>query len=240
MSNLVFLHGWLGSPSDWTPVVKRLSGCRVRCIRLAPARHWNVGLQRLEHALPPDGVLIGYSLGARLALGCALSAVNRLSGLVLVSGSPGLPQRQQAARWARDRLLAARLLSQDPGEFLEDWYRKPVFRGLTAEWRARLVWERSEMNRVDQAALLRSYSVGRQPNYWPQLERVRIPVLLVVGQHDAPYVALAQRMACILPLAQVRVVPRTSHIVHRQQPRALAAAIREFLLWRSQGNTSHG
>lgn len=237
MKNLVFLHGWLGRPGDWIPVAKQLTECRVRCVALSPAGDWDRGVRRLVQSLPPDCVLIGYSLGARLALACAVTSAGRLSGLVMVSGNAGLPPRQRAARWARDRQLGVRLLSQEPEEFFDGWYRQSVFRGLSAQWRQRLVRERLELDRDRQAALLRCYSVGRQPDYWPELPRIGIPVLLVVGQHDLPYVALAQRMARRLPSARVAVMPRTSHPVHRQQPRALATLIREHLPWLTQGNT---
>ena len=184
----------------------------------------------------PDCILVGYSMGARLALACALTEPDRLSGLVLVSGSPGLPAAQRAARWEHDQQLAARLRSQNPREFLLAWYSQPVFQGLSAEC-AGAIGAREICRSIPStnADLLRSYSVGRQPDYWARLETLRLPVLIVVGQQDAKYVALAHRMAGILPLVRLHVVPQAGHVVHREQPHRLVAAIRESLNWLAHG-----
>jgi 2-succinyl-6-hydroxy-2,4-cyclohexadiene-1-carboxylate synthase len=231
MRELIFVHGWLGAPCDWSPVVEGLPDRQVRCLRIPQASSWEEGVRRLTGELSEECILVGYSLGARLALGCVLTEPNCVSGLVMISGNAGLPAEQRTARWEHDCQLSARLLSQSPQQFMDDWYGQPVFGGLTAEWRKRLALEKSQVDRNYQAALLRAYSIGLQPDYWAQLRTLHVPVLIAVGQRDAKYVALGRRMTAMLPNARLHVIAQSGHVVHREQPRRLVTAIRGSLDW---------
>ncbi len=229
MKDVVFFHGWLGTPDDWQGITSGLTGYRSSCPSLPVNRTWEAGVHGLARQLPPQAVLVGYSLGARLALGCALQAAVPLRGLVLISGTAGLPVSAQADRWRQDQQVAERLQQEPPQEFLIRWYHQPIFRSLTPELREQLVRERAQVDRPYQAALLRGYSVGRQPNLWSDLPSMRQPVLLIVGQHDAKFVAIAKEMQRALPQAWLRVIPQAGHAVHREHPQAVLATLQEFL-----------
>lgn len=102
---LVLLHGFLGAAEDWTPVAASLGTRRTVLAPDLPG-HGSAGLltgmvpPSLEQAaadvagwcatLQQPVTLVGYSLGARLALTLALRHPGACSRLVLVSGSPGL------------------------------------------------------------------------------------------------------------------------------------------------------
>lgn len=230
MTDLVFLHGWLGSPQDWHPIVEELSEYRSHCLELPRAVSWEAGIRQLLPQLEHDSVLIGYSLGARLALGCALRWQNRIRGLVLISGTAGLRAPAQAPRWQRDRRLAVALVSQDPAPFLTAWYQSSVFRDLDSATQDRFVREKSGLDFSYHADLLRAYSVGRQPSFWGRLRSLRIPVLLLVGERDAKFIAINRRLCRRLPDARLRIIAQTGHAVHREQPEAVANELRDFLV----------
>ena len=79
-------------------------------------------------------VVVGYSMGGRLALYFGLRYPERCSGLFLESASPGLSSvSEQAARRRADEEKAARLETENFEEFLQEWYRQPIFVSLTRE-----------------------------------------------------------------------------------------------------------
>jgi pimeloyl-ACP methyl ester carboxylesterase len=49
-----------------------------------------------------------------------------------------------------------------------------------------------------------------------------MPVLLIVGERDAKYVEIAERMAVAIPRARLEVVPGAGHACHLEQPETVA------------------
>jgi pimeloyl-ACP methyl ester carboxylesterase len=84
----------------------------------------------LEGLRRPSGVaLVGYSLGARLALQVAVLRPDLVTAVVALGGNPGLAEgASREARLARDRNLASRLREMDPAAFAswlrEEWYAR--------------------------------------------------------------------------------------------------------------------
>jgi pimeloyl-ACP methyl ester carboxylesterase len=50
-------------------------------------------------------------------------------------------------------------------------------------------------------------------------------VLLIVGERDHRFLAIAREMAVAIPAARVEVIPDAGHAAHLEQPDAVAAAI---------------
>ena len=107
----VLLHGFLGSPDDWQPIAGRLAG-RVPCVAPPLADHPTLAALEtaIRRSVPGPAVLIGYSMGARLALHLLLRDPDRYRVGVLACGSPGLASAaERAERRRADARLAARL-----------------------------------------------------------------------------------------------------------------------------------
>ncbi|MCI4362963.1 MAG: alpha/beta hydrolase [Thermoplasmata archaeon] len=62
----------------------------------------------------------------------------------------------------------------------------------------------------------------------PELARLPMPVLVLVGRHDFFHDA-SRRMAARIPGARLVVLPRASHLAHLEQPGAFRGAVRGFL-----------
>ena len=90
MTKIVFIHGFLGSPSDWDFARNGLFQYDTHALEIPLAENWSAGLLLLGEMIEPGTVVVGYSMGARLALGYALSCPERVKGIVFVSGNPGL------------------------------------------------------------------------------------------------------------------------------------------------------
>ncbi|MGZ5443784.1 MAG: alpha/beta fold hydrolase [Thermoanaerobaculia bacterium] len=168
--------------------------------------------------LPPvrDGVLLGYSMGGRLALD--LLQRRRYDKAIIISAGLNAPD---AERRRRDEEWARRFESEEWSSLMRAWNAQEVFGGQVVERRE------EDFDRAELARQLREYSPAVIPP--PQLELIETPVLWVAGERDAKYVEIATRAVARLPHAELWICPDAGHRVPWEQPDALVARIREFI-----------
>jgi len=176
---------------------------------------------------------LGYSMGARLALACAVRHPSRVASLVLLAGRAGIadPSERDARRVA-DEALAARIEAQGVEAFVHEWLAQPLFstmQRLGPQFMARERAARLANDALGLAASLRVLGPAAQPPLFDALPRVTVPVLLVAGALDARFVAAARELARKLPRAEVCVIPDAGHAAHLEQPEAFLRVVREFL-----------
>jgi 2-succinyl-6-hydroxy-2,4-cyclohexadiene-1-carboxylate synthase len=176
---------------------------------------------------------LGYSMGARLALGCAVRHPGSVASLVLLAGRAGIADPgERAARRQADEALAARIEAIGVEAFVDEWLAQPLFATmqrcgpefLASQRRARLANDARGL-----AASLRGLGPGAQPPLFDQLPNLHVPVLLVAGALDRRFVALAQDLARRLPQAEVREIPDAGHAAHLEQPAAFVRVVTDFL-----------
>jgi 2-succinyl-6-hydroxy-2,4-cyclohexadiene-1-carboxylate synthase len=221
-ADLVLLHGFTQTGASWDGVVRELAG-RYRA--LAPdlgAGPWEAELDRLEALVPTAFTLAGYSMGGRLALALALRIPERVQRLVLVSSSPGLAAAdERALRREADEALAARIEAIGVEAFAREWAAQPLFAGQPPEVAAAAHEDRLRRSAAEHAAQLRGLGTGVMPPLWDRLGELAMPVTLVVGERDAKFRAIAERMG--FPAV---VVPGVGHAAHLEAPAAIAAHLR--------------
>ncbi len=246
---LALLHGFTGSAAGWGAHLDALAAAGLRVVALellghgaseAPADPARYAFERTRDDLlaaleqlgtqPAATVVLGYSLGGRVALYAALGA--RFRGLVLESASPGLTAAEErAARRASDAALAARIEREGVPAFVAEWERQPLFASqasLPAEARAALRALRLRNSAVGLANGLRGMGTGAQPPLHESLAALRTPCLLIAGALDAKFAQIATQMAGRLPQAELRVVPGAGHTVHLERPEAFDVAVIAF------------
>lgn len=180
-------------------------------------------------ALPfGDFHLAGYSMGGRLALAAALElGAERVPRLTLIGASPGIADpAERADRRAADERLAARIEAIGTEAFAKEWAELPLFRD-----QPRGVADLAHADRLRNppdglAASLRGMGTGAMEPLWDRLPELQIPVTLVVGERDARYREIAERMAEQIPRARVVVVVGAGHAAHLEAPAAVADAMR--------------
>ena len=235
---LLLLHGFAGTGRTWDGVIEHVD--EGAYVPLAPDLR---GHGEAAHERPVDGahavadvlaaapqepfVLAGYSLGGRVALRAALAAPERVSRLVLVATTAGIEDpAERAARLAADTALAERLRTAPGDAWVRVWTGQPIFAGTPPE--AARVWE-EDLRRNDPAGLaeaLVGLSGGAMAPVWDRLGELTMPVTIVVGERDAKFRALGDRLATALPGARAPVVvPGAGHGLPREAPAALAAAL---------------
>jgi 2-succinyl-6-hydroxy-2,4-cyclohexadiene-1-carboxylate synthase len=213
---LAFVPGFMQRGDAWAAVAGRLS-----------ESYPSVLLDRADDT-PPDGaVVVGYSMGGRIALHAALAEPARWRALVTLGVSAGVDD--PASRRAADEELAAWIESHPIEEVVERWEGQAVFATQPAELveaqrRGRLAHDPAEL-----ARLLRAYGQGTMPPVWDRLPELRLPVLCVAGALDERYVAAGRRMASLLPDGTLRTVAGCGHAPQLEQPAAVADELRAFL-----------
>jgi 2-succinyl-6-hydroxy-2,4-cyclohexadiene-1-carboxylate synthase len=237
---LVFLHGFMGCASDFDPLIARLKD-HYRCIKVELPGHAGAALppgtlsmptlaDRLREEVLNDldqPTLVGYSMGGRLALQCALDHPNSVGKLILVSTSPGIEDpEERRVRREQDRLRAERI-REDFEAFLRDWYRLPIFGELReSQGFAEMLARRRRQDPEAMARVIVELSPGAQPSNWARLGELlaaRPRVLWLVGANDPKYRRLGEELGS--RGHDVRQAPKAAHALHVEREEWLAEQI---------------
>jgi 2-succinyl-6-hydroxy-2,4-cyclohexadiene-1-carboxylate synthase len=239
---MLLLHGFTGSGRTWKELASKLPGWRI----IAPDLPGHGGTDAPVGAMPEvakdlvalldalsvdKALVVGYSMGGRQALHLAVSAPERVRGLVVVGGTPGLADAEaRAARIAADETLAQRIETDYDG-FVRDWEALPMFasqRALTPESQERIREIRRSHTPKALASALRLLGTGAQPPLQSQLSGLSMPVLWVVGEYDAKFRAIAQTVQPLLPAARFAILPYAGHAVYLERPSAFKTLLLSF------------
>ncbi|MGB7756977.1 MAG: alpha/beta fold hydrolase [Salinisphaera sp.] len=234
---LVFLHYWGGTARTWHPVMAALPA-NLRKVAL-DARGWGQSdrpddgydiatmADDVEAAVAALGleryVLVGHSMGGKVAQLLASRRPGGLAGLVLVAPSPAegksLPQPE------RDGMAAAYAAPESVGWTIDNVLTE---RALSPAMRDQVI-----------ADSLGGADAAKQ--FWPHaaisedvsadLAQIDVPVQVIGGQHDkVDGVDMLRRL--VLPSlsgATMQTLPDVGHLIPLEAPQALASAIAEFV-----------
>ncbi|MFG2792186.1 alpha/beta fold hydrolase [Streptomyces sp. NPDC048419] len=233
---LVFLHYWGGSARTWDLVVDRLAG---RDVLTFDFRGWSRSrglpgpytlgqladdtLAVLADAGVTDYVLVGHSMGGKVAQLVAATRPVGLRGIVLVGSGPAKPAAQitpeyretlshaydsdESVAGARDQVLSAsELPASVKAQIASD--------SLAGAEAARTEWP------------LR----GIAEDITARTRMVSVPALVVAGENDQvePVDVLRDNLVPYLSQADFTVIPNTGHLIPLEAPADLADAITAF------------
>ena len=236
---LVLAHGFTQTGRLWGPLgdalARRHEVVRVDLPGHAGSSEVAADLPRAADLLvraggdaPEPFDLLGYSLGARIALHAALAHPGRVRRLVLVGATAGIedPEARRRRR-ARDVALADALEA----------------RAETSKASSAVGWpprcspgcadagleERLRNTAAGLASSLRLAGTGTQVPLWGRLGEITQPVLVLVGADDARFVAAGARLAASLGDGVFSLVPGAGHAAHLAQPRLTDRLVETFL-----------
>jgi 2-succinyl-6-hydroxy-2,4-cyclohexadiene-1-carboxylate synthase len=216
----VLLHGFAGDPASWDDVP--IDADRIALpghLGGAPLeRDWGTNLAAIAARIGPCDVAVGYSLGARVALGLVVGG--HAPRGVLISVNPGIADHERAARRAADAAWAELARRQGIATFVDAWQAQPLFatqRRVPAERLAARTARRLVLDPEQLARSLETMGLAEMPDYRPLVDD---RVALIAGAEDAKYVAIARALP-----ARLELIPASGHDPLLEQPPALAAAI---------------
>lgn len=248
-SPILLLHGFTGSARSWTAqgeawaehhrmIAPDLLGHAGSAVPSDPSdfaleRQATdlVELLRLLDARP--AAVVGYSMGARLALVLALEHPEAVERLVLESPSAGIADAAaRAQRLAADEALADDLERDGIETFVDRWEQLPLFAShasLPAATRERLRAERLGQQPGGLAASLRGAGQGAMTPLHDRLGHITVPTLAIAGALDPAGHERARTIARAIPGARLEVIPATGHTPHLERPGEFTAIAGRFL-----------
>ena len=240
MTTLLCLHGFTGSPASWdflpdSSILPRIVPALVGHAG-AQATH-EIGsfadeVDRLAVLAPGAEPLhvIGYSLGARLALGVAVRHPSRVARLTLISAHPGLAtEPERTARRASDAAWCDLLVERGVPAFVEAWQAQPLWASqmrLSDVARKKKQMERSTQTAAGLCHSLRVTGLAEMPNYAPVLSEIRVPTDVLAGALDSKFCDLARIFAANIAHARLDIVPGAGHDLLLERPDFITEVIR--------------
>lgn len=232
---LLLLHGFTATGASWDPV-RRLVDAGLYEAEAPDLRgHGTAGEARpatipaVVEDLRRDEpyTLVGYSMGGRIALHLALSQPDLVKRLVLVSTTAGIEDpAQREARRAADDDLAAGIERSGIEAFARWWGAQPLFDGQSSEVSAAADRDRLRNTAAGLAASLRGMGTGVMEPVWDRLGELTMPATVLVGDRDAKFRRIGERLAGGLPNGKLVVVEGAGHALHLERPDAVATALR--------------
>lgn len=226
------MHGFTQTGRSWDRVAPGLAGHDVVQPDLPghggnaeePADLWGCADRLADEC--GRATYVGYSMGGRVALHLALAHPSLVTGLVLLGATAGIDDGQErAARSAADDVLADRLEEVGTAVFLAEWLAQPLFAGLPEDAPGARSTDAAGL-----ASSLRLAGTGAQEPLWDRLPVLGMPVLVLAGERDGKFRALADRLAAAIGAnAEVAVVPGAGHAAHLERPEAFLDVVRRWL-----------
>lgn len=187
----------------------------------------------LRQTGPIPAHVLGYSLGARIALRLAVAHPGVVRRLVLESPSAGIATAaERTARRAADEELATSIDRDGIEAFVAEWERQPVFasHGVLPRARAaRLHSMRLANDPRGLAASLRGAGQGSMEPLFDRLGAVTVQTLVIAGALDPRGRPRAEQVARGIPGARLEIIANAGHTPHEEQPRVFRRLALDFL-----------
>ena len=245
------LHGFLGVPEFWHPIVHLLRPEFPEAQFHLPALPGHNRVHEpAENVFLPDSfpsaaawytrqipetspvVGIGYSMGARLTLGAALAHPSAFNCLVLISVHPGIAckgERTDRQQW--EARMAEIAIRDGMTSLVTEFEKMPIFQSQASL--PKEVWARQHRQRLSHhpeqiAAALPILGLGHTPAMTASLKALNIPILFISGENDRKYTQIAAELSQLRDAFHHAIIPGAGHNTVLEQPDDTATAITSF------------
>jgi pimeloyl-ACP methyl ester carboxylesterase len=233
---LVFIHYWGGSRRTWSEVIARLSN-RFRCVAM-DLRGWGKSDRGaddyslfsqaddvggvIEALKLKDFVLVGHSMGGKIAQILAGRRPIGLRAVVLVGPAPPTPLHVPEAQ--KQNMLASYTTPEGIAEALKVINHRP----LTIAQRLQVTEDSLGGAERAKVAWL---SQGMPLDISAQTASIAAPVCVIVGSADQveKEAALREALLPLVPHAKFETIEGVGHLLPLEAPSEVAKAISDFL-----------
>lgn len=206
--NMVFLPGWGMKGDVFAPLIKELSPSSYTVVEWERIQSVDCFRKRAEEALTTRAVLVGWSLGALVALEMADALPERVTGLVLIGGTSRFVSDDDYPSGWHPRIVERmkKQLQKHPEETLASFGASLWAEGETGD--ISLFMHRG---RVEELTIGLDYLLTADAR--PLLAALHVPVLLLHGENDAICPPEAARyIANHIPHAELVLFNNTGHV----------------------------
>ncbi len=225
----VLLHGFWGSPSSWREVLKILP---LHAQVLTPdlyepgplAPHHNLAewvahfLEWVSEQSSQPVQLVGYSMGARLALNAVVQDASKFSRVLLLSGRPLMPSTAIKEREEWEMNWRQKFLSQPWAELVSAWEEQPVF----GADQPILYRRQSDQMREMLGQSLLNWSPRHHRIHDADLKALPAWVNWAYGALDQKYLSVAKSLQELPVQGQISIIPKAGHRLPTDAPEFIA------------------
>ena len=245
---LVFSHEFAGDYRSWDPQVKYFArwyrcvtynhrGFPPSSVPVDPKAYTQDLLIEdlrglLRHLGIEEAYLVGFSMGASVVLNFALRYPEVCRSIVVVGAGTGTTNRE---RFEQDVAAIVDLLNtKGMREFAEVYSRSPSrlpFQRKDPKGWAEFRDQFGQHSALGSALTMQGVQL-RRPTIFAlkeQLNRLRVPTLILVGDEDEPCVDPSVFMKREIPSAGLEVFPQTGHTINLEEPSRVNQAVLDFL-----------
>lgn len=186
----------------------------------------------VAQATTPDTpfVAAGLSFGGLASLHFMARHPARVAGLALIDSGPGFKNPEAAAGWAAQVERTASFLEKRGFEDFVNGRAGTTCIGNRPELPAAQTAARAILAQsVPGIARFGREISGPAPPVIDELAAMDVPALVIVGEHDKPFLRAGEVMAAKLPRARHVVVPDAGHIVNIEQADIFNREMLDFL-----------
>lgn len=228
MSTIWSIPGFLGLAADWQLLPdKKLKGIDPYCFPLTSlttwAHHFNAWISEQQQT---PSILMGYSMGGRLALHALIDHPSQWQAAIIVSAHPGLSDAlEREKRTERDQQWAQRFAQEEWISLMKAWNQQELFA------QEAYCFERHE-HHYQREKLVQSLlqgSLGKQQDLRQEIGQLTLPILWITGEKDLAYSQLAQSLSFHHPLSKWEIIAQSGHRIPWSQPYAFIDLIDDFL-----------
>ncbi|HDX9629765.1 TPA: 2-succinyl-6-hydroxy-2,4-cyclohexadiene-1-carboxylate synthase [Bacillus cereus] len=246
---LLLLHGFTGSMETWRSFVPSWSEqFQVIVVDIVghgktespeDVTHYdirNAALQMkelLDYLHIEKAHILGYSMGGRLAITMACLYPEYVRSLLLENCTAGLEREEdRKERREKDERLAQKIEREGIRSFVSMWENIPLFetqKSLVKNVQEAVRKERLANNPKGLANSLRGMGTGAQPSWWDELQNLKIPVLLMNGEHDKKFFRILKNIEKCVSGAKFVKIDGAGHAIHVEQPEKFDTIVKGFL-----------
>lgn len=228
-STIFAIPGFLGLAKDWDFLKPQFNvfGVNWHDISWNSLSDWGKGFNKWAHTQSRDcSILMGYSLGGRLALHALYENPNQWKKAIIISSHPGLETSEEKfSRYSQDLQWADRFKNEEWDSLMKAWNGQEIFS------QDPIIFKRKEED-YPREQLVKAFlqrSLGLQKNLRQQIFDLKIPLLWVTGSNDKKYSEIAERLVFSHPESRHIKIPSAGHRVPWSQPEIFTSLLQQFL-----------
>lgn len=229
MPKLILIPGLMCDEMLWQPMLQEFkNNYLAEIMSIDSCSEIEKFSQAVSKNIREDIVLIGFSMGAWIALSLFCHLENYCKGLVLISSAPGYLKQT-----TKDHLLNyIQLISSGHFEaYINSDYEQDISSVNKDNQNIKINLLNMMRREGPDVAIRQLNAILRCNNNFSYLNQIRCPTLLIRGADDRSInIARQEQMLSETSKSELSIIPKAAHYVPIENPQAVASLIEGWLL----------